>query len=251
MTQKLFYTYVDFTTEDEPRPYYVGKGTLTRVKQRDRNPKWKRISAEYGWDRQIVLEHPDERICLKFEKMLIKVHKTFVLDDLDETEIGCNKSIGGQRGPTGYRHTSAAKQKMRNNNLGKKFSPEINAKKARKGEDNGMFGKKHKESSIELMRAATLRQVAEGRSNTPESLAKTKIKNSGESSKRTKLSWNIVNEIRSAHQAGVSQLELAKQFSVTPANISSIVLFRSWNFDERTQTTVGVYTPKQRKRKSN
>ncbi|CAM8755315.1 hypothetical protein NCF_04353 [Burkholderia pseudomallei] len=56
----------------------------------------------------------------------------------------------------------------------------------------------------------------------------------GERHGRSKLSWNLVDEIRAAYRAGgVSQTELARRYGVNQTKISAVVLERTWKPEHR------------------
>jgi len=44
----VFFIYIDWTLEDQSRPFYVGKGTIDRIMIRERNKHWCRIADKHG-----------------------------------------------------------------------------------------------------------------------------------------------------------------------------------------------------------
>ncbi len=93
--------YVDWTTEEIPRPFYVGEGTQKRVnayaKQR-RNEVHRSISLRYGIRRTIEFESDDQNECFAKERELVEQYKTYVGGG--EGWWGANKDRGGQGGPS-------------------------------------------------------------------------------------------------------------------------------------------------------
>src|SRR5574338_1187457 len=101
----MFYLYEDWTTESIPRCFYVGKGTLNRIRKRERNAYWKAIATKHGFERRVVLGSRDETFVLTEEIAHIAKHNTF-------HGWGANLTTGGE-GTSGRKHTQAARDKMR------------------------------------------------------------------------------------------------------------------------------------------
>jgi len=95
MSDKTFHTYVDWTMEETPRPFYVGKGNENRINCLKRNIHHTRVSNKHGIDRRIVLITTDEQLAFNEEIKLIAEHHTFI-DDHFYNGIGCNYTIGGE-----------------------------------------------------------------------------------------------------------------------------------------------------------
>jgi len=141
-----FKVYVDYTTEEIPRPFYVGKGSQQRLQRKTRNNLHTRISLKYGYDRQVFLETDDEELAFEKERELIKEFDTFLCGG----GWGANFTMGGEgvsgipnprcRGEThpmyGKKHSDESKRKNSESN-----------KIATSGEKNGMFGKHHNETT--------------------------------------------------------------------------------------------------------
>jgi hypothetical protein len=89
----MFFVYVDYRSDDG-EPFYVGKGTSNRVRNRRRNAKHSNVSAKHGKYRIIVHETMDEAEAFAFEMLLIRILGT--RDYLG----GCNLTDGGE-GPSG------------------------------------------------------------------------------------------------------------------------------------------------------
>lgn len=93
--EKRFFVYVDYTTESEARPYYVGKGVLARVRNlKARNKLHAHISEKYGLERKCVLEFVTEQEAFAEEKRLIAELKTYFYGGNDHW--GCNFTLGGE-----------------------------------------------------------------------------------------------------------------------------------------------------------
>lgn len=93
--QHKFYVYEDWTLEEQPRPFYVGKGKLERVFRLKRSKQHQHICELYGQRRMVVLETYDESEALEYEKERIKENHTHPRDPR-YNGIGCNKTTGGQ-----------------------------------------------------------------------------------------------------------------------------------------------------------
>lgn len=102
----IFFNYVDWTLEDVPRPFYVGKGKLPRVQLHERNAYWKNIATKFGWRREIVLATKDEQFAFEEEKRRIAVLGTF--EDGTPGRWGANLTEGGE-GPSGRKHSQERK----------------------------------------------------------------------------------------------------------------------------------------------
>lgn len=92
-----YYTYIDWTLEDLPRPFYVGKGSGSRIRVKRRNWKHHQIQNKFGIRREIVFESDDVSQALAHEIELIAKHHTFV-NDATYNGIGCNFTAGGEGG---------------------------------------------------------------------------------------------------------------------------------------------------------
>ena len=141
-----FKVYVDYTTEEIPRPYYVGKGSKLRVALKERNKLHEAISNKYGFERRVVFETDDEENAFEKERELILEHDTYVYGG----GWGANFTLGGEGGSDmkypdrkgenhpmwGRKHTEESKRKNSESN-----------KVSCAGENNGMFGKHHSEET--------------------------------------------------------------------------------------------------------
>jgi hypothetical protein len=94
--KKLFYVYVDFTTELNPRPFYVGKGVQSRVRDKERNIVHTFMSNSHGFHRRIIFETFDETQAFDVECIMIKQFKTWSAGG--SGWWGANHDLGGQGG---------------------------------------------------------------------------------------------------------------------------------------------------------
>ena len=162
-----FYVYVDWTRDEVPMPFYVGKGKLNRVQQRKRSLHHSRIVAKHGLDRRIV-PCTSETEAFEHEMRLIAEHHTFVYDSM-YNGIGCNHTIGGDgssgrvpsletrqkmarsistamignRNAFGCSRTDEQREKIRQTLLGHEVPIEV-----RKKISDSLLGKKHSAESI-------------------------------------------------------------------------------------------------------
>lgn len=93
MTDNKFYVYVDWTTEELPRPYYVGYGNRNRINLKRRNKHHTNVRNKYGFKREVVYETYDEQDAKQKEIEFISKHGTFVL--AENYCFGVNYTIGG------------------------------------------------------------------------------------------------------------------------------------------------------------
>lgn len=126
-----FKVYVDYTTEEFPRPFYVGKGNSFRVSNLKRNRLHTNIMNKYGIKRLIVLETDDETEALNKEIELIAEYNTCIYD---EGSWGANFTRGGE-GTSGMKHSEESKRKNSETNKA------TAADKLARGIPNAMYGK--------------------------------------------------------------------------------------------------------------
>lgn len=127
-----FKVYVDYTTEEFPRPFYVGKGNSFRVSNLKRNRLHTNIMNKYGIKRLIVLETDDETEALSKEIELIAEYNTCIYD---EGSWGANFTRGGE-GTSGMKHSEESKRKNSETNKA------TAADKLARGIPNAMYGKR-------------------------------------------------------------------------------------------------------------
>lgn len=104
-----FYVYVDWTLEENPRPFYVGKGKIERVNLLKRNKRHDSIANSYGIDRRIALETQDEKEAFELEASLILEYRTYAYG---ENCWGANFTRGGE-GSSGRHLTEESLSKIR------------------------------------------------------------------------------------------------------------------------------------------
>jgi hypothetical protein len=129
-----YYVYVDWTLEEISRPFYVGKGSSSRLKILKRNQRHTAISEAYGMERKIVLETDSEEEAFVLEKKLIQEYSTYAHDPGSR---GANYTLGGEgssgrilskesidkiRRPHGPKHSESQRLKWSQDRSGKKIS---------------------------------------------------------------------------------------------------------------------------------
>jgi hypothetical protein len=115
----IYHTYVDWTTEECPRAFYVGKGNEYRTRKPERNQKHKHVRKTFGHRREIIFSSNDENACLQKEIDLIQEYHTYYLDELADKAVACNFTLGGD-GSSGYKFTEYQKENI-SAGLKKKF----------------------------------------------------------------------------------------------------------------------------------
>lgn len=114
---KQFHVYEDWTLEEQPRCFYVGKGDDDRVAKLQRNRHHADVVSLYGHDRRIVLSTLDEVEALDTERQLIIERHTHP-KDFAYNGIGCNRTFGGQ-GNSGRIVSEETKAKISASKIGK------------------------------------------------------------------------------------------------------------------------------------
>ena len=90
-----FYTYIDWTLEPTPRPFYIGKGNDDRITNYVRNDENAYIAKTLGVHREIAFKTASEQEAHAHEIELIAQHHTYVYD-AEYNGIGCNRTKGGE-----------------------------------------------------------------------------------------------------------------------------------------------------------
>lgn len=232
---KIFFVYLDWTLEDIPRCFYVGKGDVKRVKRRERNVYWKNIATKFGWRREKILATRDETYSYEQEIDWIARMRTY--EGAGEGCWGANLTIGGSGVMTGRKHNETTLIKMRgiNHHCYSKFGPEhpaygnkmsdewkMQMRTRNSGKGNPMYGKPG---------------IFTGKSHTKEFIARV----SGENSRWAVLTEEQVKQIRQKYAegrqiqkrpgvrvVGVTQVSLAKEYGVKQTTISDIVTRKVW-----------------------
>jgi len=91
----MFQVYVDWTLEECPRPFYVGKGNALRVLNLERNEYHTNVKRKHGLRREIVFETSSENEAYEREVKLIAELHTFI-NDVAWNGIGTNMTPGGE-----------------------------------------------------------------------------------------------------------------------------------------------------------
>lgn len=107
----IYHTYVDWTIEECPRAFYVGKGNEYRTRNPERNQKHKHVRKTFGHRRVIIFSSNDENECLQKEIDLIQEYHTYYLDEFADKEVACNFTLGGD-GSSGFKFSDDQKEKM-------------------------------------------------------------------------------------------------------------------------------------------
>lgn len=100
---------------------------------------WRAIQ-KYGWDN---FKHDILNTGLTKEEAELKEVELIAYYNSNNVNFGYNMSIGGESGSKGYKYTEEQRKRLSEN---------------RKGEKNGMYGKRHTEESIEKGRIKHLRE---------------------------------------------------------------------------------------------
>lgn len=119
--KKTFYVYIHLYASGEKhgKPFYVGKGTGTRAySNSSRNQHWHNVNNKYGRN---VFFHSKELTSEQACKIEIDLISQIGIDNLT------NKSIGGEKGSLGFKHTKEWKiessKRMKAENIKRKQSP--------------------------------------------------------------------------------------------------------------------------------
>jgi len=226
----VFFTYIDWTTEEIARAFYVGKGSLKRTRKRERNLYWERIAAKYGWRREVILATKDERYAFDEEIRCIAELGTFA-----SGETGCwgaNLTAGGE-GVSGYKHTKNHIESITgrgNPFFGKQHTSEIIEmnRHVHIGSNNACYGKKRPEEVAAKTRGINNGMYGRRGAAHPMFGSKHLHALKGENHPRTTLTWIKVEQIRMFHLQGTPQTEIATLFEVAPSVIWRIVHNKSW-----------------------
>jgi hypothetical protein len=114
---KQFHVYEDWTLEETPRCFYVGKGDDGRVARLKRSGRHFEIATSLGQRRIVTLTTTSEGEALDFERKLILERHVHPRDP-EYNGIGCNRTLGGQ-GNSGRIVTDETKQRISEAKKGK------------------------------------------------------------------------------------------------------------------------------------
>lgn len=134
---------------DKNEVFYIGKGSkpnnatclnkeyVRAFSTQGRNIIWRRIVSKTDYEVEIMFESDDEKEIFQKETELIELYgrKDLGLGTL------VNLTDGGE-GNIGKIVSEETRKKLSEAKIGKKFSPEVNAKKGSKGEKNYFYGKR-------------------------------------------------------------------------------------------------------------
>lgn len=214
----VFFNYVDWTLENPPRAFYVGKGKLKRTQQRERNVYWKNIAAKHGWRREVVLATKDESFAFNEERRRIAELGTF--EDGTPGRWGANLTEGGEGVSGRYGQLNAF--------FGHKHSLESRVKMS--GENHPHYGKRGKtHPNFGKQRTGeTRKRISEAGKGRKDSID-TRLKKGGENNPRAALNWERVDAIRARYsQGGVTCKELAIEHGVKTHAIWRVVNLQTW-----------------------
>lgn len=192
---KIWYVYVDFTTDG--RPFYVGKGTIRRVSSpRKDNQHWVSIVEKYGWRREAIMATKFEDEAFEFESKLISEYDTF-------KGWGANHTEGGE-GPSGAKRTSETKQRLSESHRGKipwnKGKPQSAEHRLKNSESKkGKTGRKFSLESRDKIRQRALA--------------------------RSRWTSELIVQIKRLREENLSIKEIAEQLNCPRAGVQSIVKY--------------------------
>jgi len=212
----VFFTYIDWTLENIPRAFYVGKGTERRLKERERNSRWKRIAAKYGWRREPILATTEEAYA--FEQEILGILELGTNKYSSQYRWGANMTAGGE-GTTGHRDSQETRCKKGQASRLFMRTPKARERQRQRFVENNPMRKPEVVSKFK------------GK-NHPQKRPEVRALRSGENSPHARTNWNDVNQIRTLYATGeYTQKQLGKKFGLSQIMISRIVTFQSWNPD--------------------
>lgn len=194
----VFFVYIDWTLENLPRAFYIGKGLLDRVQTQERNnDHWRNIAAKHGFRREVILATKDESYAFVQEILGILEHGTFC--GSTQHRWGANKTAGGE-GCTGHRFTWTEIQRDK-----------------KRGDNNAS---KRQVVRDKIRRTLLLSRPLTGIRKPLSTLEK-----------RSKITRLQAEEIRTRCAAGETQQSLAVEFGLAKCSINNIVHGRKWKQD--------------------
>lgn len=243
--EKIFYVYVDWTEEEVPRAFYVGKGNKHRVGVIKRNKYWQSIAKRYEHKREIILGTKCENYAFEIEKDLIFKYKTFKKYWNDGSGWGANFTEGGD-GSSGY---IPSKEQIKNQKIkmaGRKHTEESIEKMS--GKNNHNYGKPAWNRGVSITSSSLEKRTKtvaknghwstklngkphpiKGKKHSQKSINKMKEIHSGEKNGMAKLTVNDVIKIKQMFlDKNYNMTEIAKLFNVNRHTIYSIKAGRCW-----------------------
>jgi len=167
MDDVRFYGYKHWTFEEVPRCFYVGKGLLNRPSDSlHRNHKWKAITKRLGRQVEVCFGPVTNEEAITWEIENIEFEKTFTINHShdDDTDIGCNFTLGGE-GMSGHKDSKETRERKKQAQIIAQNKPEVKIAKS-------MSSKGRQKTDIELQH---IREA----NNTPESKEKHRNANKG------------------------------------------------------------------------
>jgi hypothetical protein len=232
---RVFFIYLDWTLEVEPRCFYVGKGDEARVKKRERNEYWRAIAAKYGWRREKILGTIDEVYAYEQEIEWIAQMRTY--EGAGDGCWGANLTIGGSGVMTGRKHSEMTLAKMRGENhhcfgkfgqdhpwFGHRHTDEWKAQMSTRnsGSGNPMYGKPGAFTGKTHSREFIKRQS--GENSVWAVLTKAQVKDI----RRRYIEGRSIQRHPGVKVLGVTQVALVEEYGVKQATISDIITHKIW-----------------------
>lgn len=194
----VFFVYIDWTTEQIPRPFYIGKGKFERIQIVERNEHWKHVADKHGWRREVVLATKDEAYAFLQEILGILEHGTFC--GSNQYRWGTNKTAGGE-GSTGHHHVWSEVQREKKRGLNNASTrPEVRE---------------------QIRQTLLVKKPLVGISKTISTLEK-KSKITRQQAEDIRTKWLV---------GGISQRQLAIEYGLAKCSICNIIAGRKWKQD--------------------
>lgn len=108
--EKSFFVYIDWTTEETKRAFYIGYGGKNRIGRKKRNNHHTNIMKKYGFKREIVFTTLDENNAKQLEIELISKYRTYVYSE--HYVFGANYTVGGD-GSRGHKQPPCSEEHKR------------------------------------------------------------------------------------------------------------------------------------------
>ncbi len=244
--EQIWHVYLDITLEENPRPFYVGKGTRDRISKVKRNRYWECIAAKYGHQRTVLLSTKDESYAFEIEIVKIREYRTFETAWEKGEAFGANLTAGGE-GMSGVIVSEETRRKMSAGLIQYHASnkrPPITEEKRQQmslimkgrfcGENHPMYGKRHTEEALAKMSAfQTGRFIGEksplwGKKLSEDMKLRMSLARLGEKSATAILSSQDIPVIRQRYAAGATTPEIARDYKVSKSCIAAIVKNENW-----------------------
>lgn len=249
---KLYHVYEDWTLEETPRCFYVGKGDDNRVAKLKRQSKPHRdVAQTLGQRRVVVFSTEDEALALERERAVIQERHVHPRDS-EYNGIGCNRTLGGQ-GNSGRivseetcRRISEAKKGKTPNKVWTQTERDVTSRRMSELHKGKMISDEHRQALRERMADPELKQemiekvsqallVKNADPSFHQHIVETRAR--GESSGQARLSEKNVKEMRQAWaKIDLTQRGSADDFyrcwslltGVTTENVRAVVTRKTW-----------------------